>query len=451
MKTKLLLMSLAVGLQASAQVVISEDFASGIPSGWNVSGSSPGASWQYNDSLDEYGGGCIIVNLGQSSTADSTTIELPSVRIDTLSDPYITFSAATVRANFISPELSLWYKDNSVWKKAETWGFYPQGGGVSTRETFSGQPLTLDNIEWVHIQYSLKPFRNIQNVQFAFRGDLLNGGWLLLDSVNINNNSYPVAKLPMQEGFEGTSFMPTGWQRKGPDYLADWLRNDSTGAFGASNACANFNSFWSGQPGEVYELQSPWFEITGSTQPSLTFDYAYTKNPNTLSDGLSIWYQVENRQWILLEELSKTELQTAPDQIAQFIPNSRQWMQKTLQVPVQGFQSKARIAFRYRVENGFLLYMDNVSIRDAVSVTKPEGKNYSIYPNPAEDEVYIDLNSEDDVTIEIYTITGQRVKELSYVQHGSRVKVDISSFSSGTYIVQVKTHDNTDTMQLLVK
>lgn len=420
------------------QSLLSENFSTGIPSGWQVSGSSQSAVWQYNDSLDENGGGCIAGNLGQSSIVDSATIELPSLNIGTLSDPYITFSAALVRANFITPELSLWYSENGKWNKAETWASYPQSGGVPTRATFSGQPLTRDRIEWVHIQYSLKPFRNMQNVKLAFRGEFSNGGWLLLDSINVNNNTYPVAKLPLHEGFESPYFMPIGWQRKGSDYLSDWVRNDSTGAFGVSNSCVNFYSFSNGQSGSIYELQSPWFEIDGSALPSLSFDYAYTKSPNTLSDGLSIWYQVENRQWVLLEELSKTELQTAPDQFSQLEPTPRQWKQKTMQVPLQGFQGKARIAFRYKMENGFILYLDNVRLTDAVSVNNVDNNTVvRVYPNPAHNVLNIELQKGKTITsYSIYDICGRLV--LSSDEQLTNT-LDISNLQAGMYIINVAT------------
>lgn len=419
------------------QSLISENFSTGIPAGWSVSGAIPTSSWQFNDSLDENSGGCLVANIDQNTVSDSTMIELPSVNIGNLSDPYLTFSAAIVRANFISPELSLMYNDSGTWREVEAWGAFFPTSGVPTRETFSWQPLTRDNIEWVHIQYSLKPFRKNQNIQLAFRGDFMNGGFLLLDSVHINNNSSPVATLPFIEGFETPSFLPLGWERKGTDYLSDWVRNDSAGAFGVSNSCANFNGFRGAQSGSVYELQSAWFQLDGNTSPQLSFDYAYTKMPNLLSDRLSIWYKVNNRQWELLEEMSIKDLQTAPDQITEFRPTSREWRQKTLAVPVQGFQGKAKVAFRYHVENGFLLYLDNVTLSETLSINQlNEKQGLRIYPNPANKVLNIKTQTGETITsYSVYDIAG-RVVLLS--DEPVKNTIDISRLQAGTYIINVE-------------
>ena len=73
--------------------------------------------------------------------------------------------------------------------------------------------------------------------------------------------------------------------------------------------------------------------------------------------------------------------------------------------------------------------------------------NISIYPNPVGDNLKID-NLEENTTIDIYSITGQRVQSVSSAM-GS-IEIDMSNLSNGMYIVKLQNEKNTRTEKIQV-
>lgn len=70
------------------------------------------------------------------------------------------------------------------------------------------------------------------------------------------------------------------------------------------------------------------------------------------------------------------------------------------------------------------------------------------YPNPVESELNIDYI--DEITkVEVFTITGQKV--LSKMYNHSEVKVDVSTLSSGTYMVRIETANASQFIKIVKK
>ena len=73
--------------------------------------------------------------------------------------------------------------------------------------------------------------------------------------------------------------------------------------------------------------------------------------------------------------------------------------------------------------------------------------NVSIYPNPVRDNLKID-NLEENTTIEIYSITGQRVHTVSSVMGST--EIDMSNLSNGVYVLKMQNGKNTRTEKIQV-
>jgi hypothetical protein len=72
----------------------------------------------------------------------------------------------------------------------------------------------------------------------------------------------------------------------------------------------------------------------------------------------------------------------------------------------------------------------------ATPVNSVANINYTIYPNPASDKLYVDFSSVTQLNAYIYNVSGVLVKQanLNSVQND----IDISSLSSQSYIVVLK-------------
>jgi hypothetical protein len=75
-----------------------------------------------------------------------------------------------------------------------------------------------------------------------------------------------------------------------------------------------------------------------------------------------------------------------------------------------------------------------------------------MYPNPATDVLYLDLNNVEQTTVqvEVYNLTGQLQMETRLAGAGIRT-LDIASLSSGMYMVKVVAGNDVVTQQLVVE
>ena len=72
----------------------------------------------------------------------------------------------------------------------------------------------------------------------------------------------------------------------------------------------------------------------------------------------------------------------------------------------------------------------------------------SVYPNPASgDRIYITTKYNDDKEITIYDVLGKKVLQTIL----SSKELNISSLTSGVYIIQIKEDDSIATRKLIVK
>lgn len=60
--------------------------------------------------------------------------------------------------------------------------------------------------------------------------------------------------------------------------------------------------------------------------------------------------------------------------------------------------------------------------------------NEGFYPNPVSDMLYFNFNVGEDVTMQIYSATGQLVKEANLSSDGA---IDVSDLNEGLYIVKI--------------
>ncbi len=92
----------------------------------------------------------------------------------------------------------------------------------------------------------------------------------------------------------------------------------------------------------------------------------------------------------------------------------------------------------------YTLYISGTEI----TVIGDNSNTVSLYPNPSAERVYVDLGTEKaNATIEIYTVNGTKIKTIE--NYSSNSSINVSDLISGTYILQVKTTEESVAKQLL--
>lgn len=68
---------------------------------------------------------------------------------------------------------------------------------------------------------------------------------------------------------------------------------------------------------------------------------------------------------------------------------------------------------------------------------------WSVYPNPANDVLYIECNVDFDGKIEIYNLMGSKMLQKSVVSNGSnKIEMDVSLLKDGVYMLMVRDKEN---------
>lgn len=178
------------------------------------------------------------------------------------------------------------------------------------------------------------------------------------------------AALPLVEGFENTTFPPSGWtlDNIGSDAYT-WARYSATngGGYGTSSATArvrNYNYNGANTTGPRDWLITPAYDFSSASSGKLKFDYAHKYYGTGYSDSLQIFYSACGGAWNSIWVKGGTDLATisATGGNAEFIPTSAQWKTDSVSLSFLAGQPSVRFAFVNISRYGNDTYIDNVNL-----------------------------------------------------------------------------------------
>lgn len=268
------------------------------------------------------------------------------------------------------------------------------------------------------------------------------------DTTRINFSILGIGQsLPFTEGFEAVAFPPTGFSLNNPDAATTWARTTAAAKLGVASARMDNYNYSSGS-GQRDELVLPSLNLTSIGAPLLTFDLAYklytnpSLNPN-YSDTLEVLISTDCGVTFnsLYKKFALALATTTPNWAnSAFVPTSSQWRTET--VPLTSYSSinNAIIKFRNVSDYENYLYLDNINISGSTGILEAsESNGVFIYPNPSTGVINIQMQNFESqpVTLTIFNANGQTVQKRLLSEKQISEKVDISSFASGLYFVQI--------------
>ncbi|MCS7188374.1 MAG: M43 family zinc metalloprotease [Bacteroidia bacterium] len=286
------------------------------------------------------------------------------------------------------------------------------------------------------------------------------------------------ASFPFSEGFEGTTFPPTGWVRYNPDFATGnsnniiWERYSSAGrgSFGASNATARIRNWSYMNRGQRDYLITPLISLPATAQdPVIEFDVYYrtyywentTTNPPNYGylygDTLAVYISEDcGSTWQRLfyeggEGLDVTGSAaqimgrnlTSTDQAVPPTGPNNAWQHKVIPIPSSYLGKNILIMFENITEMGNNLYLDSVQVRpDFSSYTSSleRAPTISLMPNPA--SAYTILRIKDGegnlLAYRILSLTGQILRQDQLKINSSLVEysIPLEGLATGLYIVE---------------
>ena len=271
----------------------------------------------------------------------------------------------------------------------------------------------------------------ISNWQFyeGFEGDNTNNEWLILNEGNIT----------------------TAWQQV------------STAAYSGSK-CIKISNFSGNTAGAIDNLVLQSIDFTAiSTPPTLRFKMANAQRPggtfsSASEDRLKVMVSTNcGKTWQTRYNKSGADLATAGTSNSAFTPSSQsQWLEVAVNLSSFATQNNVLIKFEATSDEGNNLYIDDINITGPVGVEEVISENdLSIYPNPSENNIYVDfnLNTDEQVEITLNDITGKNIKTIlnSKLNKGTHsVVIDRNELnSSGIYFLNLKTNNSTIVRKIL--
>jgi hypothetical protein len=181
---------------------------------------------------------------------------------------------------------------------------------------------------------------------------------------------------------------------------------------------------------------SPVMDFSNTARATLYFDWSYRRRPG-FTDGVAILASSDcgtTFKLVSTVPMSNAETSTAPWKPA----SPGDWSNLAVNLDDYAGQQQVRIAFLFGNGNGNNFYLDNLNF----FVPQP----FTLYPNPASDNVYISFNltSEIDVSIEVVDVMGKLVHQESvpFYLGETNHAVPVSALRPGVYIVRVRTSSN---------
>jgi len=275
------------------------------------------------------------------------------------------------------------------------------------------------------------------------------------DVILSNNKNYSIfgvinsfTSAPIVEPFAAAIFPPTNWMIQ--NYAVStasitWVRNPSVGNAGAGSAQYDFynNGFY----GDVDDLVMPATNLTGVTNPMLSFDWAYSGYPTGIGSGvyqdrLDVKVSTDcGANWTTVFSKTGAQLQTTPSTTTAFTPSTNQWSTTSIPLPTAANQASVIVKFVAINDYGNFLYLDNVNLSQPASIKKHSENliSFDLYPNPANSSATLKSYSsaEQKATVTIYNTLGQMVSSFdATLSYGiNEINLDLSNLNSGIYNV----------------
>ena len=259
--------------------------------------------------------------------------------------------------------------------------------------------------------------------------------------------------LPFTEGFEGTTFPPTGWAINNPDGLDTWKR--TTIAHKTGVASMVMDNYTTDNTGQADDIITPMLDLTSMPNPNLAFQLAYklytnpTTNPN-FSDTLQVLISTDCGATYssIYKKYGANNLTTTTPAWANsaFTPTTSQWRQEVISLSGYSSATGAFIKFRNISDFENFLYIDDINISTTASINQQTAaQGINIYPNPSADgKFFVDIKKDEHSVqkLSVYDVLGNKVFEIKENIPAGVYDMNLVNLSSGTYLVEI-VKDNT--------
>lgn len=221
------------------------------------------------------------------------------------------------------------------------------------------------------------------------------------------------------------------------DDLFTWETHTVTGLPGTLRAMKVRMNNYSPAVGQKDELISPFFIPTGTSgNVDFHFRMAYRNRAGFNNDSLSVYISTDCKTWTRIYTDGGSSMSTYTNGLE---PTSAAHWQM-IRIP-QVIPTFTPVSVKFVTRNGFggNLYLTNISYGDQpLGLFESQAPRFKLYPNPAQDEVQLEL--EEASAQRVLRITDQLGREVYRRSLGvgqTQTRIDLADFPAGFYLVHV--------------
>jgi hypothetical protein len=270
---------------------------------------------------------------------------------------------------------------------------------------------------------------------------------------------YETSVTTLNEGFEGSSFPPVGWDIVNNDNSVTWKK--VYGISKTGNASVMMDNYNYDHIGATDDLRTPSIKIPAVTDSAyLSFQVAAATYTNVNNQG---------NNWDTLEVLASTDcgktytslykkwasslVTTAVPAALDFIPTSSQWRKDSINLG--GFIGTNDLVLAFRNTTGFEnnIYLDDINLRTVVVNLNLKATGFLVTPNPTSGAIAIQFYPQPAnlKAIQLFNDIGQQIAQIDIVvgQGNSRYNLDLGRYPRGMYTVRTVFTDRVITRKII--
>ncbi len=223
-------------------------------------------------------------------------------------------------------------------------------------------------------------------------------------------------------------------------------------------------------PSAVAYFETPFFDFSDNSKPSMSFYYAYAKQSETQIDSFRLEYTLDcGKSWRVFPNIPNTTAMannTGGVSSAPFFPESpEKWRKLNLQTTFTAlFKNKASVKFRFYFKsdpasdgsNNFFIDEININNESISGIQHLNEDLINIYPNPATSDITIEISGAEagKYTVEMGNLMGQSVLQpasVSIAENRALFKIsDTHQIPAGVYHIKVKKQGYNDIIKKIV-
>tara|TARA_B100000809_G_scaffold30391_1_gene26377 strand:- start:1594 stop:5631 length:4038 start_codon:yes stop_codon:yes gene_type:complete len=259
--------------------------------------------------------------------------------------------------------------------------------------------------------------------------------------------------LPLTEGFELSTGIPSEWTIENPDNKKTWTWNNSSSGNGTSTASI-FMDFWRySNTGERDAIISKIIDLTAPGNAQLSFNVAYAQySINKDSLLVSISTDCGNTFNSPVYIKGGIDLITTTSS-GEFTPsNTNDWRGELIDLN-NYIGNKIKIKFEAITDYGNNLYIDDINIYYNSITNVIENKEYltiEAIPNPTNGVVKLTVKGiiHNDLHYELTNITGEIIINKTAI-NSEITEINLDNYPSGIYLIKLADHLSNKVLKII--